>query len=106
MQSNRGIDGEDVESLDSSLPPTLRTLDEDIELPQRTPLYQFKCLDSYPKSTRVITPPTIAGARWVRPSHLHRKPMRTPTRISSLKIRKGMETKKRGYRECKEEIVL
>lgn len=48
------VDGDDVESVDESSPLTLETKDKNIEQPQRTPLYQFKCLDSYPESTQVL----------------------------------------------------
>lgn len=55
------VDGEDVEFADTSLPLTVQALKEDIEHPQRTPLYQFPCLDSYPTSTQAT--PSVASAR-------------------------------------------
>jgi transcription antitermination factor NusG len=44
------VNGEDVEPLDASSPLTLEVIDKEIEPPQRAPLYEFKCLDSYPES--------------------------------------------------------
>lgn len=48
-------DGEGVESVDASVPPTLKEKEIDKQIKQlaQTPLYQFNCLDSYPKSARV-----------------------------------------------------
>ena len=54
------VDGDDVEPVDASLPLTNAT-DRNIEQPQQSPLYQLKCLDSYPESTGVI--PLAAMAR-------------------------------------------
>jgi hypothetical protein len=50
------VDGEDVDFVDTSVPPTLEKIEEEIEQPAGTPLYQFSCLDSYPRPTRVISP--------------------------------------------------
>lgn len=47
------VDGDDVEPVDASFPPTLEATDKEIEQPQRAPLYQFKCLDSYPEPSLV-----------------------------------------------------
>lgn len=47
------VDGDDVEPVDTSFPLTLEARDKEIEQPQREPLYQFKCLDSYPDSSSV-----------------------------------------------------
>jgi transcription antitermination factor NusG len=47
------VDGEDVEPVETSFPLTLEATDKEIEQPQRNPLYQFKCLDSYPHSSSV-----------------------------------------------------
>lgn len=44
------VDGDDVEPVETSFPLTLEATDKAIEQPQRAPLYQFKCLDSYPNS--------------------------------------------------------
>lgn len=45
------VDGDDVEPVDTSFPLTLEATDKELEQPQRTSLYQFKCLDSYPHSS-------------------------------------------------------
>jgi len=47
------VDGDDVELVDASSSLTLEATDRNIEQPQRTPLYEFKCLDSYPDSSLV-----------------------------------------------------
>jgi hypothetical protein len=47
------VDGEDAELVDASVPPTLKEIDKQIKKLAQTPLYQFNCLDSYPKSARV-----------------------------------------------------
>ena len=47
------VDGDDVEPLDASFPLTLEATDKEIEQPQRTSLYEFKCLDSYPDHSLV-----------------------------------------------------
>ena len=51
------VDGEDVEYVDASVP--LTEINQVIEKPQRAPLYQLNCLDSYPKSTQVIAPAAL-----------------------------------------------
>lgn len=61
------VDGDDVEPVDTSLSLTLDT-DRAIEHQQRTPLYQFNCLDSYPGRPEVAlsemrTPPVPPGGR-------------------------------------------
>ena len=43
------VNGDDVESVDASSPLTLEVIDRD-EPSRRVPLYEFKCLDSYPES--------------------------------------------------------
>jgi hypothetical protein len=44
------VNGDDVEPMDTLSPLTLEVTDRDVESPQRIPLYEFKCLDSYPES--------------------------------------------------------
>ena len=56
------VDGDDVEPVDTSFPLTLEATDKQIEQPQRTPLYEFKCLDSYPNSSSV----SLRGAHVAR----------------------------------------
>jgi transcription antitermination factor NusG len=57
------VDGDDVEHVDTPLPLTMGLKDRHIEQQQRTPLYQFNCLDSYPESTGVIPSAASAGTR-------------------------------------------
>jgi transcription antitermination factor NusG len=47
------VDGDDVEPVDASFPLTLEATNKEIEQPQGAPLYEFKCLDSYPDSSSV-----------------------------------------------------
>ena len=47
------VNGDDVEPVDALSPLTLEVIDRDVEPPQRVPLYEFKCLDSYPESQAV-----------------------------------------------------
>lgn len=54
------VDGEDVEFVDTSVPPTLKKIEEEIEQSAGTPLYQFSCLDSYPRPAWVISPVAFA----------------------------------------------
>lgn len=46
------VDGDDVDPVEAS-PLTLEATDKETEQPQRAPLYQFKCLDSYPNSSSI-----------------------------------------------------
>lgn len=48
------VDGNDVEPVDTSFPLALEDTDKEIEQPQRVPLYELKCLDSYPTSSSVL----------------------------------------------------
>jgi transcription antitermination factor NusG len=57
------VDGDDVEPVDSSSPLTLEVTDKREEEAQRVPLYQFKCLDSYPESSQVILSAANAARR-------------------------------------------
>jgi transcription antitermination factor NusG len=56
------VDGDDVEPVDASFPLTLEATDKEIKQLQRDPLYQFKCLDSYPNTSSVA----LRGAPVVR----------------------------------------
>jgi transcription antitermination factor NusG len=44
------VNGDDVEPVDALSPLTLEVIDREVEPPQRVPMYEFKCLDSYPES--------------------------------------------------------
>jgi transcription antitermination factor NusG len=57
------VDGDDVGPVDTSLPLTMELKNRDIEQPQRTPLYQFNCLDPYPERTGAISPAASARTR-------------------------------------------
>lgn len=50
------VDGDDVEPEDASFPLTLEDTDKETEQPERVPLYQFNCLESYPGRTQVAFP--------------------------------------------------
>jgi len=50
------VDGDDVELVGTLTSLTLEATDRSIEHVQRRPLYQFKCLDSYPESSQVPLP--------------------------------------------------
>lgn len=56
------VDGDDVEPIDASFPLVLEATDKEIEQPQRPPLYEFKCLDSYPNTSSIA----FGGAGVVR----------------------------------------
>lgn len=49
------VDGDDVEPVDTSFPLTLEATDKEIKQPQRDSLYEFKCLDSYPDTSSVVS---------------------------------------------------
>jgi transcription antitermination factor NusG len=49
------VDGEDVDPIDTSFPLTVEATDKEIEQPQRTSLYEFKCLDSYPERSSALS---------------------------------------------------
>ena len=57
------VDGDDVELLDASIPLALEVTDKEIKQPQRSPLYQLNCLDSYPELTVGIPFNAMARAR-------------------------------------------
>lgn len=57
------VDGDDVEPVNAPFPLTLEFTHKEIEEPQRAPLDQFNCLDSYPESTQVTLPEAIVAPR-------------------------------------------
>jgi len=58
------VGGDEVEVLDSSSSPlALEVKDKKIDQPQRTPLYELKCLGSYPETSQMLFPAAQAIRR-------------------------------------------
>lgn len=57
------VDGDDVEPLEASFPLTVEAIDKEVDQPQRTSLYELKCLDSDPKTSPFTLPGVYVARR-------------------------------------------